>query len=575
MCDHSTTMFDDVEHAKRGFDIMYELMLQPSFCDVEVAVNSHSYPVHGIVMAAFSDYFKININQNCCTNQRTKVTINNVDWDAMKQIIEYCYTGKIELRTDTAEKIMNVAGVLQMPSLLNGCCEFLKNIIDNKNCIRIAKLANLYFCSDLKEMADEFLYNNFTEISKTDEFLQMDYAQLLEMLKSEDLNVSLEKCVFDGVKRWTEHDYANRKPHLYSLLELVKLPLLPAETLFDEADPMCDRKDPCFRLISQAIQWQTIPSRRAQLDSHRNTPRKLVNVALAVGDWNNNGPASSVQMYEPETKAWSPFMTLNTSLANFCTVVLNDEFIVLGGFENEQFFNSVDSYSIKNGAKTSLPPMREIRYRPAVAVIEGILYVAGGSIRQNVINSAEKYNPKTKEWSNVSPMPTARHEVGCVVFENEMFVIGGIFNSAYSFDAVEAYCPQKGKWRKCAPTTVKRGCPAVAVLGGFIYAVGGVQIGPNRANFLSAERYNPKLNTWTAIANISVARYASGMCSIGNSLILIGGSNGSATMTDCEQYDPSTDKWTPITSVGNRGHLSLIAIPKKRLNRIKPNSVIN
>lgn len=55
----------------------------------------------------------------------------------------------------------------------------------------------------------------------------------------------------------------------------------------------------------------------------------------------------------------------------------------------------------------------------------------------------------------------------------------------------------------------------------------------------------------------------------------LGGSNGGSTLPDCEQYDPLTDKWTPITSVENRGHLSLIAFPKKRLNRIKPNSVIN
>lgn len=55
------------------------------------------------------------------------------------------------------------------------------------------------------------------------------------------------------------------------------------QVLFDEVQPLVSGK--CLTMVSEAIQWKTIPSRRPQLDSPRNVPRKSAIVAVAIGDW--------------------------------------------------------------------------------------------------------------------------------------------------------------------------------------------------------------------------------------------------------------------------------------------------
>ena len=47
---------------------------------------------------------------------------------------------------------------------------------------------------------------------------------------------------------------------------------------------------------------------------------------------------------------------------------------------------------------------------------------------------------------------------------------------------------------------------AAAVLGGHLYALGGD--GAGGTALLTVERYDPDLNTWTAVAAMSTTRYA-------------------------------------------------------------------
>lgn len=67
------------------------------------------------------------------------------------------------------------------------------------------------------------------KVCLTEAFLTMEFNQLLEILKSDNLNVVSEMTVFSSVKRWVQHDFQKRKDFLNSLYEFIKLPLLPTE----------------------------------------------------------------------------------------------------------------------------------------------------------------------------------------------------------------------------------------------------------------------------------------------------------------------------------------------------------
>jgi len=50
------------------------------------------------------------------------------------------------------------------------------------NCIGIADFSFAHACLDLYHQAREFIYYNFAEVSKNEEFLQLSQSQLLQVM---------------------------------------------------------------------------------------------------------------------------------------------------------------------------------------------------------------------------------------------------------------------------------------------------------------------------------------------------------------------------------------------------------
>ncbi|XP_077297037.1 kelch-like protein 1 [Arctopsyche grandis] len=562
MCESSSIKMHEM-YFKKGFDRIFKMMQMEKFCDLDVVIGSESYPVHSVIMAANSDYF-LDFDLNFCNLSRNEVKISGIDNDVMKKIISFCYTGKIDLNGNMVRKIYRAAEILKMQSLLQTCENLLKTAIDINNCCLVAKFGN----ANSKILAKEFIEFNFNEVCLTEEFLNIEFNLLLDILKSDNLNVTLETTVFSSVKRWVQYDYPKRKDHLHSLYEFIKLPLLPIETLFDELEPLHSGK--CSSIVSEAVQWKTIPNRKTKFDSSRNVPRKSAVVALSIGDF-HTATTKMVMLYDPETNSMTEFMDLKTETRNFCATILGDEIVIMAGFTGSyQNINEVYSYSIKTGTKKLLPPMLEIRGHPIVAVIDGFIYAFGGANENTELKTVERFDPTTRKWTFATPMMTARRDAAGVLVDSIFYAIGG-FNNAKALNNVESYCTTTGEWKQLTPMIEARQTLTVAAAGGFIYALGG-WIG---SILSTVERYDLQTDTWIKVASMSVARYGLGACVFGEKLIAYGGSNGSDTIADLEEYDPATNKWRTLTSTVKRGHFNFIAVSKGWLKRLKPNSIKN
>ena len=81
---------------------------------------------------------------------------------------------------------------------------------------------------------------------------------------------------------------------------------------------------------------------------------------------------------------------------------------------------------------------------------------------------------------------------------------------------------------------------------GTIYAAGG----HDGTSFLSScEAYNPTTDKWRTIASMGAPRAYFGLQYLHGRLYAIGGHNGDARISTCEAYDPTTDTWAPIASL--------------------------
>ena len=59
-------------------------------------------------------------------------------------------------------------------------------------------------------------------------------------------------------------------------------------------------------------------------------------------------------------------------------------------------------------------------------------------------------------------------------------------------------------------------------------------------------RYDPKTDTWTMVAPLSMPRDAVGVCLLGDRLYAVGGYDGQTYLNTMESYDPQTNEWTQV-----------------------------
>ena len=92
-----------------------------------------------------------------------------------------------------------------------------------------------------------------------------------------------------------------------------------------------------------------------------------------------------------------------------------------------------------------------------------------------------------------------------------------------------------------------RAYPAMAVLDGKLYAVGG----GNDGLLSSVERYDPAANAWEAVAPMATARYALGVAVLDGKLYAAGGQkeddeDGDVPVNTVERFDPVTNGWEAV-----------------------------
>ena len=89
-----------------------------------------------------------------------------------------------------------------------------------------ANLADIHSCSDLLLASTNYTEENFPEVVKGDEFLNLTREEVCYLISSDQLSVGSEERVFESVINWVRHDVQSRKKCLPDLLEHVRMPLL-------------------------------------------------------------------------------------------------------------------------------------------------------------------------------------------------------------------------------------------------------------------------------------------------------------------------------------------------------------
>ncbi|XP_026318957.1 kelch-like protein 5 [Hyposmocoma kahamanoa] len=503
-------------------------------------------------------------------SQLTEIAIERVDAQALQSLVHYCYTGTIELREETVEVLLSTASLLQLTTVTNACCAYLKKQLDPCNCLGIALFAEQQSCMALHKSALEYTYQHFMQVVKHQEFLSLQADQLASLLKSDDLNVVTEENVFESLMTWVQHDSA-REQHLPTLLKLIKLPLLSSEYLIDKVEVACGNVPECQPLIMEAVKWHLLPERRSLLFSHRTRPRtSTIGRLLAIGGMDGYKGASNMEMYDPRTNTWTPFMRMGARRLQFGVAVMQNKLIVVGGRDGLKTLNTVECFDLTSLSWSTLAPMNTHRHGLGVTVLgdgpNAPIYAVGGHDGWIYLNSVERWDACSRTWTIVSPMAGARSTCGVAALRGRLYAVGGRDGGA-CLRSVECYDPATNHWTNCAPMTRRRGGVSVCAASGYLYALGGHEAPANTVGgrLACVERYDPLADNWVLLARLSYGRDAIGSCLLGDRIVAVGGYDGVQYLCVVEVYDSESNCWRKLAPLSTgRAGAAVVAVPPPR-----------
>ncbi|KAJ8000474.1 hypothetical protein DPEC_G00180490 [Dallia pectoralis] len=537
-------------HADLTFSRMENYLRTKQLCDITLVAGERRIPAHRLVLSSVSDYFAAMFTSDVREAKQEEVKMEGVDPDALWALVQYAYTGRVELREETIECVLSASCLLQLSAVVQACCNFLIRQLHPSNCLGIRSYAEAQACTLLHLTAHSYTMENFVQVVECQEFLLLPLDEIDRLLSSDDLNVAGEETVVTALLNWVHHDCVARQPHLPSLLAHIRLPLLKPQFLADlECNPLLRDSVECQRLLMEGMKYHLLPQQRPLLQSPRTRPRKAtVGVMFAVGGMDATKGATSIEQYCLRTDSWRQVAVMSGRRLQFGVCVLGQRLYVVGGRDGLKTLNTVECYNPHSNTWSVMPPMSTHRHGLGVAVLEGPMYAVGGHDGWSYLSTVERWDPQARQWSFIASMATPRSTVGVAVLNGKLYAVGGRDGSA-CLSSVECFDPHINRWSCCAPMSKRRGGVGVATWNSFLYAIGGHDA---PASSLSSrlsdcvERYDPQTDVWTGVASMSISRDAVGVCLLGDRLYAVGGYDGTVYLSAVEAYEPQTNKWAQV-----------------------------
>ncbi|NWH62677.1 KEAP1 protein, partial [Geococcyx californianus] len=308
------------------------------------------------------------------------VPIEGVHPRVMERLVEFAYTASISVGEKCVLHVMNGAVMYQIDSVVRACSDFLVQQLHPSNAIGIANFAEQIGCLDLHQKAREYIYMNFGEVSKQEEFFNLSHCQLVTLISRDELNVRCESEVFHACINWVKHDCPNRRPYVQALLRAVR----------------------CHSLTPHFLQLQLQKCEILRSDS-----RSKDYLAQIFQDLTLHKPHPDVPSRTPKV----------------------GQLIYTAGGYFRQSLSFLEAFNPRDGSWIRLADLHQPRSGLGGCVVGGLFYAVGGrnnSPDGNTDSAAlDCYNPMTDRWSPCAPMSVPRNRIGVGVIDGMIYAVGG------------------------------------------------------------------------------------------------------------------------------------------------------
>ncbi|KAJ5067361.1 pep-cterm sorting domain-containing protein [Anaeramoeba ignava] len=156
-----------------------------SYFDFEIICeqNQTSFKTHKSILSSRSYYFKSLFNSKMKEYQENKIILKDVSNSILSSILNYFYSGKIEINLENAIEILIFSSKYLIDELINVSSNFIKNNLQPETI---------------------FILDNFEQFIKTPFFLELEENHLNFILSNDEISAN-EFKIFQTIIKWGKH----------------------------------------------------------------------------------------------------------------------------------------------------------------------------------------------------------------------------------------------------------------------------------------------------------------------------------------------------------------------------------
>ena len=493
--------------------------------------------VNGNELSAASDFFFTLQNTDMKERREGIIRLQHISENVMRDVLEFSRSGTVLITYKNAQHALDLfeaADYFLIPGLKRVAVGSLRRILQPSNCISIYYFAKRYPCKEVTPLAvtaREYIFANFTDVAESQEFLQLESAEVEEWICCDEIVVSSEEVVFRIILNWIEQEKSERRGKFLELFRHVRLSFISIANLnkYFITNHFVKVNSCCLKPVEDALKGIFPVS-----DDRQQSPRNWSDSHLAIC----NG--EETLCYDPVKEKWYQLPDMlspnhwypSTCPTIFLMTSFQGQLFVL--FPGHKIYN-YDSSSNRWIPRPTIADMPQVANKVVVVGKDIFIFHTVQCYNYNYFIS--KYDPSSNVWNVVSSgEETAFINYGaCAVSMGDfLYVLGGLNKrQAKRFDTVE------NKWERIADMNEEktRGCGAAA--HGKIFVAGGAVV--------SCEMYDVSSDQWQNVAlssNTRRFRVISMMCLNGRLYIVKSGvSFRSRPFAAVESFGIKTKKW--------------------------------
>ena len=461
-------------------------------CDITLVTNDdRELKAHRNVLSAASPFFCKLLESDMKENREGIIRFEEISGCVMEDVLEFIYTGTVEVTQENAKELIAAGNYLMIPSLKTVSGRFLEAEMTESNCISTFYFAEKYDCVELIRDSREFIHENFAFVGEMDEFLSLEAKEVAVWISSDEIAVEAEADVYKIILKWVEHSKSERKAAFEELFRHVRLSFLSRDCLEDVVTNELVRENfACVKLVMDAtVKMATF----ASVEDLPRSPRKGLEtrVILACG-------GEFTFCYLPEEDHWK----------------------------------RLPDGSTERNQKTQMLTFRDQLY----------------TFKE--FSKAEKYDPVFNDWSKSDLRDLSADSAIVTVVKGDMYAIE--VNKPVGKSTIKRYDVERCTWQTVVESS--QGCrngSCVIAGGSYLYVLGGSA--PGNAGYVSkAERFSTGVNQWEEIADMRQGRFgAFGEATEGKIFVAGGLKQDGKVSKRCEMYNVSTNEWQYIGSLNH------------------------